>query len=285
MLAALLNGELSAPHDAGIHMDDRGLLYGDGLFETMLLRNGRARFLDDHMQRLFAGTARLKMNAPDAEVLRNELQLLVQGHDCGVVKLIITRGCGGRGYRASSSHECTRLWQLFAPVATDNDGVTVQWCATRYARNPLLAGLKHLNRLEQVLAQSEWQDADIAEGLVMDTEGELISGTMSNVFMIIDGIMVTPDLRYCGVSGVMRKNVLRVARRMNLEIEERAVRPEELQSASEVFITNAVRGVRPVIAVLNATGDALRWPAGAITTRVMNELNELTESNELGVGG
>ncbi|HVY23814.1 MAG TPA: aminodeoxychorismate lyase [Steroidobacteraceae bacterium] len=282
MLAALLNGNLIAPHDAAIHMDDRGLLYGDGLFETMLLCKGRARFLDDHMQRLFAGMVRLKMNAPDAEVLRNELQRLVQGHDRGVVKLIVTRGCSGRGYRASSGHECTRLWQLFAPVTTDNAGVTVQWCATRYARNALLAGLKHLNRLEQVLAQSEWQDAGIAEGLVMDTEGELISGTMSNVFMIIDGIMVTPDLRYCGVSGVMRKNVLRVARRLNLEIEERAVRPEELQSASEAFITNAVRGVRPVIAVLNATGDTLRWPAGAITTRVMNELNE---SNELGVAG
>lgn len=278
MLAALLNGRHVAPDQAAIHLDDRGLLYGDGLFESMLLCNGTIRFLEDHLQRMSRGLARLKMRIPDDALLRDELVRLTQGIDNGVVKLIVTGGRALRGYRRTADPECTRLLQLFAPLTTDNQGIVVRWCETRYARTSLLAGIKHLNRLEQVLAQSEWQDTEIAEGLVLDTEGELISGTMSNLFMVIDNVLTTPDLRYCGVSGVMRGKVLQFAHDMRVDIEVRAVRPEELHSASEVFMTNAVRGIRPVISLSNDSGESMRWTVGAVTAGLKQKLHEVSFS-------
>jgi len=282
MLIAMLNGRIVAPHEAVIPIDDRGLLYGDGLFETMHLGNGRVQFLDDHLQRLTDGCNRLKIDVPEIALLHDELQRLVADHHDGVLKLIVTRGHGGRGYRPPVNAEPVRLWQLFAPVSSNTQALTVRWCETRLARNSLLAGMKHLNRLEQVMAQSEWNDPQIGEGLLTDTEGELICGTMSNVFLIVDGTLVTPDLRYCGVAGIMRKNILIVAGELKLGIEVRAVRPEELYAASEVFVTNAIRGVRSVATLLplsmqDQQRDGYQWRSTELATRINFELNESTK--------
>jgi len=278
MLAGLLNGKAISPQQPAIHIDDRGLLYGDGVFETMLLRAGRVRFIDDHLHRLQQGCERLKMSPPVIGQLREELQQLVQQHRDGIVKLILTRGRGGRGYRAVAG-DATRLWQLFAPVASVGGGVSLRWCDTRLARNQALAGIKHLNRLEQVLAQSEWDDATINEGLMLDTESELISGTMGNVFLVLENVLVTPDLRFCGVQGVMRKNILRFAAALELPCEERAVRPEELHAASEVFITNAVRGIQPVTTLLPSILNGQQWTVGETTLRLITKLNECHQEN------
>ncbi len=273
MLAALYNGVAVSPDQPVIHLDERGLLYGDGVFETMLLQNGQVRFIDDHLQRLRQGCEQLHILTPENKLLDDELAQLQQQHREGIIKLIITRGRGGRGYRPSVNQP-TRILQLFASVVASTGGITVRWCETRWARNSLLAGIKHLNRLEQVMAQSEWNDPQIAEGLMLDTEDELISGTMSNVFMMIDDVLVTPDLRFCGVQGVMRKNVLRYARDMNILVEERAVRSEELRSATEVFVTNTVRGIQPVVTLLSLPMEVQQWPIGTITLRLMNKLSE-----------
>jgi len=273
MLTAMLDGVVISPDHAAIHIDDRGLLYGDGLFETMLLRNGVIRFFDDHVQRLHHSCERLKISPPVLDCLQGELRQLLQNHRDGVIKLIVTRGRGGRGYRATRNHP-TRLWQLFPPIGVTDDSITMRWCETRWSRNELLAGMKHLNRLEQVLAQSEWNDMAIAEGLMLDTEGELISGTMSNVFMVIDGNLVTPDVLYCGVQGVMRKNVLRMAKQMGMVVEERPVHPEELAVASEVFVSNAVRGIQSVAALLPSILDGIEWKTGAVTTGLIHLLNQ-----------
>jgi 4-amino-4-deoxychorismate lyase len=146
-------------------------------------------------------------------------------------------------------------------------GITVRWCTTQLSRNALLAGIKHCNRLEQVIAQSEWNDPLIAEGLMLDTEGELVCATMSNVFLVLDDMLITPDLRYCGVSGVMRKNLLRLAQQLQIAIEERAVRAEEVLTAREMFVCNAIRGIRPVLQL-----EQQRWPIGAVTSALMNQL-------------
>jgi len=135
------------------------------------------------------------------------------------------------------------------------------------ARNTALAGIKHLNRLEQVLAQREWWDASIDEGLMLDTEGELISGTASTVFMVANGCLCTPDLRYCGVRGTMRARVLDKARELNIEIVEEALWPEDLEAASEIFVTNAVRGIRPVVAL-----EGKQWVVGPVTRRLIDAL-------------
>ena len=135
-------------------------------------------------------------------------------------------------------------------------GVRARWCETRLGLQPLLAGLKHLNRLEQVLARAEWLDPSVGEGLMCDTDGYVISGTMTNVFAVLDGELMTPILDRCGVAGVARAEVLaaRPAARVM------AMRPEELVRASEVFLSSSVRGILPVQAV----GDTVYGP-GPVT--------------------
>ena len=276
MLAALLNGQPIDGNEPAIHVDDRGWQYGDGLFETMLLANGRVRFFEDHLQRLALGCERLRIERPDRRELQNEIEQLVGPHHEGVIKLILTRGRSGRGYRPNPAAMPTRLLQLFESPRRSAQNLTVRWCATRYARNALLAGIKHLNRLEQVLAQAEWNDSVIAEGLMLDTEGELISGTMTNVFLLLEGVLVTPDLRYSGINGVMRKNILRLADTLGIPIEERAVWPQELLVAQELFVTNVVRGIQPVTKLMNESSVEREWDLGANTMHLASALKNIT---------
>lgn len=262
---ALLNGQPVDPARPALYLHERGWQYGDGLFETMLLKDGRIRFLDDHLQRLQQGCSRLNIPVPATDLWLGELRQLCAGRRQGVVKFMLSRGCGERGYRPAIQSTPTRAWQLFAaPADSAPAGIRIRWCDTRLSRNALLAGIKHCNRLEQVLAQAEWHDRDIAEGLLLDTEGELVCATMSNVFMVLDGMLVTPDLRYSGVAGVMRKNVLRLARALPIEIEERAVRAEEVAAAQELFVCNAVQGIRPVLRL-----DTQHWPVGPVTLALL----------------
>jgi 4-amino-4-deoxychorismate lyase len=269
MQIALLDGRLVDAHQPALTLQNRGWQYGDGIFETMLLLRGRVRFWADHLERLQAGCFRLGMQAPTIDLLQHELLLLSGDRQDGVIKLTLMRSGSERGYRPPSSADVTRLWQLFDSPTTAPSSINVCWCDTRLSRNAQLAGLKHCNRLEQVLAQAEWRDADIAEGLMLDTEGELICGTMNNVFLVLDGVLVTPDLRYSGIAGVMRKNLLRLAVSLQIEVETRALRADDVQHASEVFMCNSVRGIQPVIRL----GEQ-QWPVGELTRRLQLALQE-----------
>jgi 4-amino-4-deoxychorismate lyase len=267
MLAALINGAAVIDVDHALSLEERGLSYGDGVFETMRLQQGVVRFIDSHFARLRLGCERLGMPPPDAALLRHEIAALTRDHRDGIVKLIITRGAGGRGYRSTALMP-TRIALLYpAPSNTLQTNIAVRWCATRLARNAQLAGIKHLNRLEQVLAQNEWHDESIAEGLMLDTEGELICVTAGNIFIVNDGILSTPDLRFSGIRGVMREQVLAAAQCEQIQAEERALWPDDLLGATEVFTTNVVRGIRPIVAL-----DERRWLVGPITAHLMTQL-------------
>jgi 4-amino-4-deoxychorismate lyase len=259
MQIALLNGCFVDPDQPAIYLQNRGWQYGDGLFETMLLIRGRVRFLSDHVERLRAGCTRLGLQMPDRDLLHQELQMLCSGRQDAMVKLTLMRSGSERGYRPPPTAQTIRLWQVFDAPVPAPIGITVRWCDMRLSRNAQLADVKHCNRLEQVLAQAEWCDADIVEGLMLDTEGELICGTMSNVFLVLEGVLVTPDLRYSGIAGVMRKNVLRLAAKLQVEAEQRAVRAEEVLNAQELFICNAVRGIQPVIGL-----EGQHWSIGKL---------------------
>ena len=269
MQVALLDGRLIDTNQPVLMLHNRGWQYGDGIFETMLLLRGQVRFWNDHLERLQASCIRLGMQTPTIELLQQELQLLRGDRHEGVIKLTLMRSGSERGYRPPAAANVTRLWQLFDAPSTASSSITVRWCDTRLSRNAQLAGLKHCNRLEQVLAQAEWHDADIAEGLMLDTEGELVCGTMSNVFLLLDGVLVTPDLRYSGIAGVMRKNLLRLAASMRIDAEPRAVRAEDIQHAHEVFMCNSVRGIHAVVRL-----DQQQWPVGEITQRLQRVLQE-----------
>ena len=274
MISILVNGVVPDDPARAIAGDDRGLNYGDGLFETMLYRGGCVRLLDAHLCRLASGCARLGIAGPPEAVLRDDIRKVCAGATDGVVKIVVTRGTGGRGYRPAADLCATRVVSLNAPPApSGRQRANLRWCETRLGRNPALAGMKHLNRLEQVLAQREWNDPaidpNVDEGLMLDTEGELISATMSNVFIVKCGAIVTPDLRFCGVRGVMRGEVLRAAHELGIPASEAALRPCDVENADEVFLTNAIRGIRSV-AVLESTRKSTpkHWPPGSITQTV-----------------
>lgn len=269
-IAILVNGSKPPDLNHAVAANDRGLHYGDGVFETALLNEGSVRFLDAHLERLVQGCERLGIAPPPIRTLRSEIDTVTTNLRSGVLKLIITRGVAqSRGYRPQSASASTRIVALHAAPneAQPPPAIQVRWCETRLGRNARLAGIKHLNRLEQVLAQAEWRDTAIAEGLMLDTEGELVCGTASNVFIVRDGTLLTPDLRFCGVRGVMRAQITRTARALNIPVSEEPLWPDDLLQAQEVFVTNAVRGIRSVGQL-----DLARWTHFHIADRIRKEL-------------
>lgn len=236
---------------AEVSVLDRGLHYGDGLFETLACVNGRPRFLALHLQRLAGGCARLALPAPDPAVLAHELQSAAAARDCAVLKLIVTRGRAlARGYRFSGAEQGTRVLLRYPWGGEDGraavEGVRVRLGEMPLGENPRLAGLKHLNRLEQVLARHEWSDPAIVESLLFSTAGALVSGTMSNVFLVHGRALLTPRLERCGVAGIMREVVGELAARHRIEFTEVRLDRQRLEAAEEIFLTNALTGIRPV---------------------------------------
>ncbi|HEY7640015.1 MAG TPA: aminodeoxychorismate lyase [Steroidobacteraceae bacterium] len=270
MTAAVLVNGISPPDPLqALAVEDRGLHYGDGVFESALLANGRVRWLEQHLRRLALGCERLGIAAPDAAALRSDVQRLSGSAQRAVLKIVVSRGIGPRSYRPSSRSKTTRIVALYpAPPPPPTTQLALRWCEMRLGRNARLAGIKHLNRLEQVLAQAEWQDEAIIDGLMLDTEGELISGTSNNVFLVREGVLVTPDLRFSGVHGIMRAEVLRLAKELGIAVSEEPLWPHDVEAASEVFITNAVRGIRSVTEL-----GTLRWQGAPVADRLRKALD------------
>ena len=229
---------------------DRGLQYGDGVFETMRVRRGQVRLLHYHLERLFAGCRQLQIAGPSALALRREIERIAALRPEGVLKLIVTRGGGSRGYRPTGRERCTRILSLHVlPRGVLTDAAVparVRLCATPLGQNPGLAGLKTLNRLESVVARAEWSDARIWEGLMRDVDENIVCGTMSNLFLKRGSSLMTPVLDRCGVAGVMRRWVLESAPHLRLIPVERRIGWQELCGAEEVFLSNAVVGLKSV---------------------------------------
>lgn len=246
VLSVLVNGK---PLDC-ISAFDRGLLYGDGVFETIAVSGGELCHWERHLQRLQSGCERLGMTSVDGVQLAEECRSLIQLSQRAVVKIIITRGSGGRGYRVSGQPRPTRVIQLHDwpcyQASCSHHGINTRVCRTRMGHNASLAGIKHLNRLEQVLARQEWDDPEIMEGLLLDTGGHLVEGTMSNLFIVKGGILMTPDLTLCGVAGIMRACVLELAEQHSIESLIQPIEPDTLLQADEVFVCNSLIGIWPV---------------------------------------
>lgn len=262
---------------AGVSPYDRGLHFGDGLFETIACRHGRARFLSLHLERLVLGCERLKINLGDAAPVRREVEHVAAAAGEALIKLIVTRGDAvARGYGVAGSEVATRmLFQYPLPPASEAcvaQGIRARVAALRYGENERLAGLKHLNRLEQVLARSEVAADDADELLVFSSSGHLVSGTMSNVFVIQDGRVRTPRVDRCGVAGVMRRVILREAKNVGLAVEEALLGAADLRHASEVFVTNARIGVWPVRRL-----DDRQIGVGPVTRQLLERIGPLLE--------
>jgi 4-amino-4-deoxychorismate lyase len=141
-------------------------------------------------------------------------------------------------------------------------------------QNPRLAGLKTLNRLESVLARAEWRDARVWEGLMRDTDENIVCGTMSNLFLRKGSVLLTPLIDRCGVAGVMRRWVLQAARGLKLEPQERRIRWQDLIAAEEVFMSNAVVGLKSV-AVIERGRERLKFASFETARRLREKLDLL----------
>lgn len=266
-LPALINGQATD----SIAITDRGLQYGDGLFETLAVIDGNPLCWDEHMARLQEGCERLGLSFPDTATLRAEATQVAAGAGRAVLKLMMTRGSAGRGYAPVPAATPNRIVSLHPwpnyPAVCRREGVRARICTHRLSCNPLLASIKHLNRLEQVLARAEWDDSDIAEGLMLDQSGNVISGTMSNLFVYRDGVLETPDVANAGIAGIIRGRVLAAAHELHIESMIATLDLHEIEAADELFLCNSLIGIWP----LRAVGDKA-YEVGAVTGRLTKTL-------------
>ncbi len=247
MAAALINGR---PSDC-LSVTDRGLQYGDGLFETIAAHDGRAVLLAEHLQRLRNGCQRLRLPIPDIAGITRQIASLA--HEAGtpaVIKLIVTRGSAGRGYAPAPDASPTIILSRHPfpdyPSVWWRDGIVARWCDMRLGRNPRLAGTKHLNRLEQVLARAEWTDSTISEGIMRDSKGRVIEGVMSNLFVLKDNRLHSPKLDESGVDGIMRRQVLRLADDHGFRTHIATMTRTDVLSADALLFSNSLIGLWPV---------------------------------------
>lgn len=255
-------------------VSDRGLQYGDGLFETIAINAGQPCLLDQHLARLQQGCERLKLPEPDIKKLAKDCRELSKNTTGKVVKIILTRGSGGRGYRIPETTETRCIislhhWQVL-PQQFYEQGISLRYCNIRLADQPALAGIKHLNRLEQVLARSEWHDPAIYEGILLNQHGEVVECVSSNLFMVDQsGGLITPALDHQGVAGIMREQIMNLAESLAIAVNIAPVSPEQLQQASEVFISNSLIGILPVCRIETAN-----YQPGPITRQLRRALPE-----------
>ena len=262
----LINGE---PRDT-LSVLDRGLQYGDGLFETIRVVDGACQYWSEHMHRLELGCQKLGIQFPGKEGLRRDADSLIQSSLKGVLKIIVTRGFSERGFRINLDNSPNRVLLLASqpqyPAKYYQEGVDLVLCRQRLGNSPQLAGIKHLNRLEQVLARKEWDD-EYQEGLLLDQFDQVAEGTMSNVFIIEGQFVVTPRLEACGVHGIIRDQIIRQVDDFGMKIELENFTMERFLEAEAVFMTNSIFGVWPL-----KSFDKRIWKPHPLTLRLLTAL-------------
>ena len=240
----LINGQ----PDENISVYDRGLHYGDGLFETIAIVDGKPLCWEQHMRRLKHGCEVLGFTSPATSILQDEADSLSTNSERAVLKLILTRGVGGRGYQSEKSATHTRIlclydWPVY-PQHSWQKGISTCICKYRLGNNPHLAGIKHLNRLEQVLLRDEISLTQHQEGIVLDNSDFVIEGTMSNVFIVKDNTLLTPGLSQCGIAGIIREMILQFD--IGIKNKISALKLEDFYNADEIFFCNSIIGIWPV---------------------------------------
>lgn len=257
--------------DLGVSPFDRGLSYGDGVFRTFKVVEGLPIDWPLHYQRLVNDCGAIGIVCPSAEVLMSDIQNLFLPNDNAVAKIIITRGEGERGYAPPAVTIPTRvLIKSSMPTYLDAhylSGVRLHLCDTRLALQPKLAGIKHLNRLENILARMEWREESIFDGLMMDMQSNVIECTMSNIFARVGSHLYTPDLSQCGVAGITRQRILGLESLLGLNCSEVTITLPELLSADEVIVCNSLYGAFQVTAIGNQT-----WEQQSLASTIRNIL-------------
>ena len=245
-----------------ISVYDRAFQYGDGLFETIAVINGNPALLDLHLQRLRAGLSRLAFPEFSMQPLVDDIQDKCQQFDTAVLKLVVTRGEGRRGYLPPATPKINVL-QAFSEKHNNDSivpAITLCFCNTQLGINPSLAGIKHLNRLEQVLAKKESHERGFEDGLVSDIDGNIIEATSANLFLWKDSKLITPDLERCGINGVVRQLVFNIAEKMDIPVVICNISTTDCKKADALFLSNSLNGIIPVKKLEDASFDQDKWP-------------------------
>ncbi len=271
----IVNGVLGG----GVSPWDRGFAYGDGLFETCRIYRGRVPLWPLHRQRLLGDCEKLGIRCDtqqlDTYVQQALAEVLALEH--GVLKIVVTRGAGGRGYQVVADLAPSYCVYLFPGAELQSrvysQGSRARICHYRLPANSALAGIKHLNRLDQVLARAEWQQ-EFDDGLLLDQQGNLLEAISSNLFLVINNQLVTPSLATAGVAGVMRRLVIEtLAPSLGVSVEIRPVSLADLSVASELMLTNSLAGIWPVVS-LDSEDNAWRYSKGPICTGLQKLLEQ-----------
>ena len=272
----LINGSFNV----SISPLDRGFAYGDGIFRTIKMVGGSPECWPQHYQKLVADCAVINIVCPSAEILMSDLSLLfsadVSENSQAVAKIIITRGEGNRGYTPPAITAPMRVVLKSAmteyPEARFIEGVNLTVCETRLAAQPKLAGIKSLNRLENVLARMEWNNPDIAEGVMLDVEGNVIECTSANIFARFGNTLMTPSLEQCGIAGITRQRIIDLAHTLSLNISVETFNLEKLLAADEVIICSSLYGAWQVNKIYAKEIQEKTMPTGSLAANIREAL-------------
>lgn len=264
-----------------IDVMDRGLHYGDGLFETILYSAGKLQFWSQHLLRMSEGAEKLGIDFPGEQCFLDDVTALIGNVDSEdiIIKLILTRGSGPRGYTIKAKTTPLRVTSVDKYLnqeqhqALARDGIHMTVCSQGVSINKGLAGLKHLNRLENVIARNEWKD-EYDEGLMLDHDQNVIEGTMSNLFIVKDGVLCTPDLSYSGVAGIMKQNILAIAEKNDMPIHIQQIPLDALFDADEIFVSNSIIGIWPVVKI-----DTNDYKIGDVCASLQAKLTDQIDQN------
>ena len=248
---SLING-IAADH---LNINDRSIHYGDGLFETILCNDNNLYYWQQHFQRLQTSAEQLKIACPPEQVFLDDITKLLADNDslpACVIKIIVSRGTGERGYKFSKNTSANRLVMLSSLDAGHSSVLSRKLlqgelfiCRQQVSINEDLAGLKHLNRLENVMARNEW-DAGYIDGLMLNANQHVIEGSMSNLFAITGNQLFTPDLKLSGVNGIMREMIIDLARKNDIKTTVTNLTIDEISTMDELFISNSLLGMKAV---------------------------------------
>lgn len=268
----LINGEFSD----GISPLDRGFAYGDGVFRTLKVVNGAPIKWSLQYQKLEQDCSAIGIVCPGAELLMHDIEILFADlpAEDAVAKIIITRGIGHRGYAIPAIVEPTRVViQSAMPhyeVAYHQEGVELFLCETRLASQPQLAKIKHLNRLENILARAELTDSHFFDGLIRDTDGHVIECTSANLFIRNGKTLYTPSLENCGVAGVTRQSIMSIAPSLGYTVQEAEFTLAQLFGADEVIVSNSLYGAFQVKTIAEK-----KWAPQPLAEQIRTQLNAL----------
>ena len=270
-MAHIHNYLINGSFDHTISPLDRGFAYGDGVFRTLVMREGSPENWPLHYQKLVADCSVIGIVCPSPELLMNDLQQLFLLDETAVAKIIVTRGEGNRGYTPPAITAPMRVVvkspMTQYPEEMFVDGVNLTVCETRLALQPRLAGIKHLNRLENVLARMEWHSPDITDGIFLDINDNVIECTAANIFARFGDTLITPSLTQCGVSGVTRQRIIELAYTLDLKVKVEAMTLQQLLTADEVIICNSLYGAWQVKSI-----QARQCPKQALAANIRKAL-------------